>query len=399
MASITETYVTALKHHQSGEIDRAEGLYREILRVDPQHADANHLLGVAAHQRNQNELAVEYIGKAIALNSSVAAYHSNLGAAHRALGNLNRAVESLRCAVQADPDYVEGHQNLAILLGEQGRHEEANRCLERAQQLKQSPGSPAAAAKDYIWQGIYQSFDEVPVRGSGHDGNNWAQATYEQNQQLRANAEQYRTIPFETLGHHVYLPMVTGIVSQQQETVRILDFGGATGTALVHLDSALIDPSIVHLHVVETDSACKLGEQLWPDEPRLQFHRAIDDVPRPIDIVQIDSALQYVEDYRAVLKELSAFRAQYFLLARLSAGDIPTYATAQMNLWNDVVAYWFLNVGELTEIMAECGYRLLSKSVEAPVYDQSNFPAEYRMHRACNLLFGLEPAVPNKGAA
>ena len=60
-----------------------------------------------------------------------------------------------------------------------------------------------------------------------------------------------------------------------------------------------------------------------------------------------------------------------------------------MNLWGDVVAYWFVNVDELIGIMKSCGYRLLFKSVEPQTYDQSNFPPEYRINRACNLLFGL----------
>jgi len=112
MASITDTYTIALRHHRAGEVNRAENLYREILRFDPNHADANHLLGVTAHQQNNNDLAVEYIARAIHLDPSVASYHSNLGAAYRALGRLDSAVESLRNAVRADADYVEGHENL-----------------------------------------------------------------------------------------------------------------------------------------------------------------------------------------------------------------------------------------------------------------------------------------------
>jgi|GEM_PF-3240804 len=46
MALVTEIYSTALKHHRMGEVNRAEKLCRELLRVDPNHADANNLLGV-----------------------------------------------------------------------------------------------------------------------------------------------------------------------------------------------------------------------------------------------------------------------------------------------------------------------------------------------------------------
>jgi putative methyltransferase (TIGR04325 family) len=214
-------------------------------------------------------------------------------------------------------------------------------------------------------------------------------ADFEGNRQLREVTESYGSIPFQTMGHHLFLPMLAGLVSQQTDTVRILDFGGATGTALLHLLAGVGDSTAVELNVVETESACKLGEELWPNEPRIKFHRAIADVPRDIDIVHINSALQYVEDYRAVLEELCAFQASYFMLPRLATGDFPTYASAQMNLWDDVVAYWFINIDELIGIMKSCGYRLISKSVEALVYDQSNFPAEYRMHRTSNLLFGL----------
>jgi putative methyltransferase (TIGR04325 family) len=389
MASTAEIYATALQHHRAGEIDRAAGLYREILRVDPAHADATHLLGVAAHQREQHGEAVEYITRAISLNPSAPAYHSNLGAACRALGLLDRAVESLCRAVGLDANYAEGYQNLGILLGELGRHEESRQALARAQQLRRAADPEAVPAADYIWQGIYRGFDEVPVRGSGHEGDRWAQATLAENRQIREALKSYRNIPFQTFGHHALLPLLAGIVAQEQPVVRILDFGGATGTAWLHLTAGTVDVSAVELHVVETEVACRLGEQLWADEPRVRFHRAVADVPPGIDIVHVNSALQYIEDYRGLLEVLCGCGARYFLLPRLSAGDFPTYATAQMNLWGDVVAYWFLNVGELVGIFESCGYRLLSKSVEPTVYDQSNFPPEYRMHRACNLLFGL----------
>ena len=46
MAIIPEALATAIQHHQSGRLQSAEQIYRRILAIEPDHADAIHLLGV-----------------------------------------------------------------------------------------------------------------------------------------------------------------------------------------------------------------------------------------------------------------------------------------------------------------------------------------------------------------
>ena len=67
MATISEALAIAIQHHQAGRLQAAEQIYRQILAVEPNHADAIHLLGVIAHQVGKHEVAVEYIGRAIGL--------------------------------------------------------------------------------------------------------------------------------------------------------------------------------------------------------------------------------------------------------------------------------------------------------------------------------------------
>ena len=43
MATIPETLAVAVKHHRAGQVQRAEQLYQEVLRFDPNQADALHL--------------------------------------------------------------------------------------------------------------------------------------------------------------------------------------------------------------------------------------------------------------------------------------------------------------------------------------------------------------------
>ena len=54
-----------LRAHQAGQLADAEATYRRVLGLNPDHADANHLLGVIAHQVGDHGAAVELIGKAI----------------------------------------------------------------------------------------------------------------------------------------------------------------------------------------------------------------------------------------------------------------------------------------------------------------------------------------------
>src|SRR5580692_11596330 len=125
MASTSESIQKGLELHNSGNLQQAEAEYKKILRVDPRHADALHLLGVLGQQRGEPSLAIEYIGKAIAVNGSNAVYHTNLAAAHQALGRNYDAENCCRRAIRLEPRYAEAHYNLGLALQSQGKFDVA----------------------------------------------------------------------------------------------------------------------------------------------------------------------------------------------------------------------------------------------------------------------------------
>src|SRR4051812_47699135 len=103
MPTIPEMLSEALMQHRAGRLAAAEQLYRQILQTDPQQADAWHLLGVLAQQAGQPAVAVDYIGRAIALRPGAAAFYNNQGEAYRALGRLDEAAACYRRALVLDP--------------------------------------------------------------------------------------------------------------------------------------------------------------------------------------------------------------------------------------------------------------------------------------------------------
>jgi protein O-GlcNAc transferase len=133
---IQELMSGALRHHQAGRLADAEQLYRQVLQLNPQQADALHFLGVLNHQVGRNDLAVELIGKAIAQNDRMPAFHNNLGNALKAQGQLDAAVSSYRRALTLKPDYPEAHYNLGITLQAQGQLEAAANSYRRTLALK-----------------------------------------------------------------------------------------------------------------------------------------------------------------------------------------------------------------------------------------------------------------------
>ena len=134
--TIPEALQLALEHHQAGRLAEAEGIYRKILAVAPNHADALHLLGVIAHQMGRHDFAVELIGKAIALVPAAPTFHCNLGEAYRKLHRLGEAIAAYRRTIELKPDYLEAHNNLGVALVDQGHAGEAICAFRVAIELK-----------------------------------------------------------------------------------------------------------------------------------------------------------------------------------------------------------------------------------------------------------------------
>jgi protein O-GlcNAc transferase len=132
----------ALALHQQGWLADAEHVYREVLRQQPDHVEAWHLLGVIALQSGRPDTAVELIGKAIALHDANAAAHNNRAIALQNLGRTDAAMADFDRAIALQPDYAEAHNNRGELLRESGRLDDALASFDKAIAL--NPGYAVA---------------------------------------------------------------------------------------------------------------------------------------------------------------------------------------------------------------------------------------------------------------
>ena len=79
---IEQGFEQAVVCHRGGRLPEAEGLYMAILAAHPQHADANHNLGVLRIAERQYEASLPYFEAAIKSDPTAALYWLSYIEAH-----------------------------------------------------------------------------------------------------------------------------------------------------------------------------------------------------------------------------------------------------------------------------------------------------------------------------
>lgn len=111
--------------HKKGQFQEADSYYRQVLAIDPENADAIHLLGLLADAIGDSDLATDLIKFAIGLRPGSAVFRNNLANISRAQGKHEEATACYLEALKINPAYFEAAFNLANLYRDLGQLEEA----------------------------------------------------------------------------------------------------------------------------------------------------------------------------------------------------------------------------------------------------------------------------------
>jgi predicted TPR repeat methyltransferase len=165
-----EIYSLALKEHQTGNIELAEKLYRDILATSPNNAQVLHLLSILLAEKKEYANAYSYIKQALEINPKSSSFHNTMGGILKNLNEYEDAMkhyqESIKLypnnasvfnnignifykfnelqeakkyyqkAIAIKPDYPDAHCNLSLVLIKQNSPQEAISHLEIAIQLQ-----------------------------------------------------------------------------------------------------------------------------------------------------------------------------------------------------------------------------------------------------------------------
>jgi predicted TPR repeat methyltransferase len=120
--SLPDALGIAIQMHRNGELKDAETLYRRILDVAPDYADAIHFYGVMLHHRDRSDEALAMINRSIALDPSPGRYN-NLGNVLVERGRLDEAIDAYQRSIDLDATNPDVYNNLGSLQKAQGRIE------------------------------------------------------------------------------------------------------------------------------------------------------------------------------------------------------------------------------------------------------------------------------------
>lgn len=123
---ILEKLQTALQLQQNGELEKAQRLYKSVLKKAPKNADANHLLGVTYRQLGFPKRALEYIQKAIAISPNQAVFYANLARTMSDMGtDADSILATCKKALSLDPNLPAARNMKAIALTKLDRLDDA----------------------------------------------------------------------------------------------------------------------------------------------------------------------------------------------------------------------------------------------------------------------------------
>ena len=245
-----------------------------------------------------------------------------------------------------------------------------------------------------VWEGVYKDIHEVKALGNGFNSSYWVNNSKEKVEKYLAGINESDPIP-PFPPRPTSLPLLAAMLRKNRDKkLIIIDFGGGLGFSYLSFVQSCSRIKNYTYYIVESTEICKLGDEIFSDHHNILFAPHVQDLSLEIvDIVYMNSVLQYIGDWKALLNYLLNLKPEFFLLDDLPAGDIPTFATVQ-NYYSSKLPYWFFNVDDIITCVESYGYTLeykskfssliLGKMQEIPM---SNFPPEYQLDYPCTLLF------------
>jgi tetratricopeptide (TPR) repeat protein len=135
----SDPFAEAVAHHRAGRLNEAMELYKQVLRANPGHAGALHLLGVLVHKIGDPAMAVKLILEAVRLDRAQPFLYADLALALLESGRPADAARAFLAVFLLDPAHARAAFSLALLFEDVERRAESIPLYAHAARLEPDP--------------------------------------------------------------------------------------------------------------------------------------------------------------------------------------------------------------------------------------------------------------------
>lgn len=132
---LNNIFNNALACHQAGQLQQAASLYRQILNIDGDHAQASNNLGAIFMSLGSLNEAVSCFRNALNAKTDFFEAHLNLAKALKKLGKYSEAIERFTNVLAIRPDHIPAYLDLSFLCYQLGNTSGAISCCKKALEL------------------------------------------------------------------------------------------------------------------------------------------------------------------------------------------------------------------------------------------------------------------------
>jgi putative methyltransferase (TIGR04325 family) len=249
-----------------------------------------------------------------------------------------------------------------------------------------------------IWEGIYCDYASAKLdhHGGGFSGNRYIEQARNAAIESFDAINKLEQIPLFHKQRFTLFPITVSllITEQNKKKIHVLDFGGGFGIGYLScIESIPKAKELINYSILELPEICELGESFAKTRGiPIYFMESIPD-QKQYDLVFCSSAIQYIEDWKGLIRQFAETEASKILMSDIFCGNFETFASIQ-NYYESKIPHWFFSELDLIEEFMKNGYELILKAAATgkragvdDVLPMSNFPDSHRIKTTSHLLF------------
>jgi putative methyltransferase (TIGR04325 family) len=253
------------------------------------------------------------------------------------------------------------------------------------------------STKFNIWEDVFLNYEmaEKEKKENGFSSSRYiTQSIKIATKSLIALSEK-RRIPLFYKQRFTLLPVTISFLLSLKKELHIIDFGGGLGVGYMNCLESIPNFNLkVAYNIVELDEVCKEGV-IFSKKNNLPLLYS-NSIPenQHFDLVFCSSTLQYIKEWKGLIREFAKTDATYILLSDVFCGNFPnSFATIQ-NYYESKIPHWFFSTSDLINEFEKNGYELALKTEATgnragniDYLPMENFPKSLQIQTTSHLLF------------